>query len=244
MFTFKNIIMLLLPLFIIVACSSNNNGDHDKTIMETTPEIQMPVRGTWELVNSPGHDRYEFDMVALDDSSLRRMNISRTRHFISRVNVENFYGWSKPVYAPIDGKIIKASDGWKDRKQLNMIKDIFSMFISNNRLDPADIRPVAGNYVIMEKNGYYLFLAHLQEGSIQVSEGDTVYTGEMIGRVGNSGLSLYPHLHIQFFDQIDDFSKATAPPFRIARFKQRTGEDWKLVKNSEFKKGEIIKFNY
>ena len=39
--------------------------------------------------------------------------------------------------------------------------------------------------------------AHMDFGSLQVSEGQTVSVGEVIGRVGNSGASTGPHLHFE-----------------------------------------------
>jgi murein DD-endopeptidase MepM/ murein hydrolase activator NlpD len=40
-------------------------------------------------------------------------------------------------------------------------------------------------------------MGHFKHGSIIVTEGQTVETGQPIAQVGNSGMSLEPHLHIQ-----------------------------------------------
>ena len=39
-------------------------------------------------------------------------------------------------------------------------------------------------------------LAHMKQFSVLVSAGDTVTAGEPLGRVGNSGNTSEPHLHI------------------------------------------------
>jgi murein DD-endopeptidase MepM/ murein hydrolase activator NlpD len=39
-------------------------------------------------------------------------------------------------------------------------------------------------------------LAHLQPGSVAVSVGDRVSAGQLVGKVGNSGNTMWPHLHI------------------------------------------------
>ncbi|WP_238544906.1 M23 family metallopeptidase [Geomicrobium sp. JCM 19039] len=41
---------------------------------------------------------------------------------------------------------------------------------------------------------------HFQTGSIQVSADQRVNQGELIGRVGHSGISFAPHLHFQLMD--------------------------------------------
>ncbi|HEU4582729.1 MAG TPA: M23 family metallopeptidase [Polyangiaceae bacterium] len=43
----------------------------------------------------------------------------------------------------------------------------------------------------------YVLLAHLQAGSVEVSEGDRVQVGQRIARCGNSGNTSAPHLHLQ-----------------------------------------------
>lgn len=59
----------------------------------------------------------------------------------------------------------------------------------------------AGNYIIIEcEDNVYAALVHLQTGSIQVSVGQSIKKGEVIGRVGHSGNSFAPHLHFQLMD--------------------------------------------
>jgi murein DD-endopeptidase MepM/ murein hydrolase activator NlpD len=53
-----------------------------------------------------------------------------------------------------------------------------------------------GRYVLLEhQNGYTTFYGHLQSISVELQ--DTVRSGSMIGRVGNTGLSTGPHLHFE-----------------------------------------------
>jgi len=55
---------------------------------------------------------------------------------------------------------------------------------------------VAGNHVVIACRDVKVLLAHLQHGSIAVTLGELVQEGQVIGRVGNSGNSTQPHLHI------------------------------------------------
>lgn len=55
-----------------------------------------------------------------------------------------------------------------------------------------------GNYVVLqcENEEAILYIVHMQQGSIPVNECDVVQVGEEIGKVGNSGNTTEPDLHI------------------------------------------------
>ncbi len=55
-----------------------------------------------------------------------------------------------------------------------------------------------GNHVIIDHgSGYQTLYGHMIEGSIQVSPGQEVKEGDVIGYVGSSGNSSGPHLHFE-----------------------------------------------
>lgn len=54
----------------------------------------------------------------------------------------------------------------------------------------------AGNHVILDCGEFVVLLAHLRQGSVQVTVGQTVGKAQVIGQVGNSGNTSEPHLHI------------------------------------------------
>ncbi|MDR2177528.1 MAG: M23 family metallopeptidase [Treponema sp.] len=71
-----------------------------------------------------------------------------------------------------------------------------------------DFEPAGfGNYVIIKhKHGYYTRYAHMQKVSVRL--GQRVQQGEVIGFVGNTGLSTGPHLHYEVHigsDVVDPF---------------------------------------
>ncbi len=50
-----------------------------------------------------------------------------------------------------------------------------------------------GNLVVVENNGYQVYLAHLE--TVAVSEGQLLQHGDSVGEVGSTGNSTGPHLH-------------------------------------------------
>jgi hypothetical protein len=124
--------------------------------------------------------RYAVDIVKLDRLGFRARGLAPralTKYFV----------FGDTVYSPITGTVVKAFDG-------------------NLDMEPPreDRRNPAGNYVMVKHtpSGALVLLAHLQQSSVLVKEGDSVSEGDPIARVGNSGISTEPHLHISC--EIDD----------------------------------------
>ena len=57
----------------------------------------------------------------------------------------------------------------------------------------------------------FVFLCHLQPGSLLVKAGDRVAAGQPLGRVGNSGNTSEPHVHVHLQDSPDDFMGEGVP---------------------------------
>ncbi len=55
-----------------------------------------------------------------------------------------------------------------------------------------------GNYVkIKHNNGYYTLYAHMAYNSVKVKEGQNVTKGQVLGYMGNTGMSYGGHLHFE-----------------------------------------------
>lgn len=63
-----------------------------------------------------------------------------------------------------------------------------------------DWENLRGNHVILDCGDLQVELAHFQQGHVAVEVGDRVSVGDPLGKVGNSGNTTEPHLHIHAFD--------------------------------------------
>jgi hypothetical protein len=90
--------------------------------------------------------------------------------------LEDYFIYGEPLYAPCSGVVARVENSLPDHG--------------------PDHAPPAGNFVLLECGGAQVLLAHLMLGSVAVGAGETVLEGQPIGRVGSSGRSTEPHLHL------------------------------------------------
>lgn len=211
-------------------------------VLAEVPMLSPPVEGVWRVINSPGHARFAYDLAAIDTDTRSTLSKSRLAHIFGQVNVKDFYSWGRPVNSPVAGTVIKVSDGVPDRESLNLVHDLVRMFTARPGLTPDDIRPLAGNYIIIHARDFYIFVAHLRSNSIRVQAGDEVARGQALGEVGNCGFTLEPHLHFQLMDQVDDLLTASALPFDIDSFEVMSDGFWYASSKRSLPKGKIVRF--
>lgn len=99
--------------------------------------------------------------------------------------LSDWHCYNMPVLAAQGGVVIFTKDGIPDNQ-------------TPWELDyETDIHNATGNVVYVEHaDGTIGTYCHLVPHSIEVAEGDTVVTGQALGRLGNSGNSFAPHLHM------------------------------------------------
>ena len=99
--------------------------------------------------------------------------------------LDDYYCYGLPVVAPASGLVFAAHDGEPE------------VTIGEPRWGLAGLGNHVGIEVAPEE---YLFIGHLQPGSVAVGVGDRVTAGQPLGRVGNSGNSSEPHVHLHLQD--------------------------------------------
>jgi hypothetical protein len=204
--------------------------------------VEFPLRGEWTAVNTPAYripshgtdkfgQRYAFDFIRRSWKPMRYLSSKNVLyHVFSRVSVKDCFGWSQPVYSPFEGEIVSVRDGWPDIMGLNSLRDSFNLLYRTPRFSVDDVRPVAGNHVIIHSERFSALLAHLRNGSVKVTEGQHVKIGDQIGEVGNSGNTTGPHLHFQLMNG-DNPLTATGVPCRFRSYESYRHRSWETVTN-------------
>ena len=144
------------------------NGGSDPSI--NTHQLSLdPTRRRLQPWRGNG---YAVDLVALNSFGVRANGILPS-------DPARYEIFGAKVLAPCAGVVFTAVDGHADM-----------------RVPIRDATAMAGNHIILVCGAYHVILAHLQRHSLTIQSGDSVYIGQSIARVGNSGLTDEPHLHI------------------------------------------------
>jgi Peptidase family M23 len=126
--------------------------------------------------------RFAIDWMRLDDAG-------RLVHG-DPADVHNYSCYGVDLLAVADGTVVQVLDALGDQPP-GKLPDPKTMTVEN----------VLGNHVILDLGaGVYAFYAHMEKGSIRVTEGQHVKRGEVLGKLGNSGNTSAPHLHFHLME--------------------------------------------
>jgi hypothetical protein len=181
------------------------------------PRLGPPLRGgPWVALYDPwmprGHRRASFEIggrlviparFAIDFVRLDPQG------GLGRPPADDFSGWfgfGEDVLAVADGRVAAARDGRPD------------VLTRTRPVTPAD-DDVAGNYVLLAlAGGGVACYEHLQRGSLRVAAGDEVRRGQVLARLGRSGVnSTGPHLHFHLSDAASTLD-AQGRPYALESF--------------------------
>jgi hypothetical protein len=120
---------------------------------------------------------YRAQSYAVDIVKLNRFGL-RARGLWPR-ELGSYEIFGAPVLSPCEGRVLRVEDRLPDQVPPRF-----------DRANPA------GNFVYLECSEAGVLLAHLMQASIRVAPGEHVRSGQLLARVGNSGYSTEPHLHL------------------------------------------------
>jgi hypothetical protein len=157
--------------------------------------LTAPFRGDWVVFN--GGRSTVLNQNYAHNSQRDALDIERVVNGQERTgnegNLKSYPSWGETVYAPADGKIVKAVNDLED-----------------NAVGQIDQENPAGNCAVIDiGQGRFVEMTHLQQGSVLSRVGDVVRAGQPIAKCGNSGLAGHPMLHIQAQNQPDMFAPGT-----------------------------------
>ena len=149
----------------------------------STVDVAPPLRGEAYYVAHGGgtppinyhgaastSQRYALDITQLGEWGVRADGLTP-----ERLPAYDIYG--DTLHSPVTGTVVQAVDSLRDARW-------------------PEGQPAAGNHVWLRRDGVYVLLAHLRRGSVRVETGERVTAGEPIARVGNTGNTTEPHLHM------------------------------------------------
>ncbi len=142
--------------------------------------FSLPVLGTWRISQAydgaythKGLWRHGLDFVIEYDGK---------QYTGDGLELTDYHCFAKPVVAVADAEVVAVCND-----------------VADNAVKQVDEEHNWGNYVLLKhSDSLYSIVAHLKKGSVRCAVGDRVRCGDCVGLCGNSGLSPYPHLHMQF----------------------------------------------
>ncbi len=157
-----------------------------------------------------GFSQYCYDFAAVD----AQRNIAKPGSKKKRNS--DYFMFGKPAYAVADGVVSGTITGFPDN-------------------EPGAFSGDANTITIRHK-GFLSFYAHIKDKGILVREGQKVRKGDLLGYVGNSGMSTESHLH--FCINADNADDITIPfQFVPAAIEKKDG---KTIRSSDFYKEDDV----
>lgn len=147
-------------------------------------DLQFPLEGGAFVVGHGGsrvgvnyHNAHPVQRYALDISGLNAVGLRAWS--LGPAPLDRYAVWGQTLHSPCDAVV------------RSVVVDL-----PDHQPPKGDPDNPAGNHVELQVGDIRICLAHMQRGSVLVKKGDRVRAGDPLGKVGKSGNTTEPHLHI------------------------------------------------
>lgn len=197
---------LLLLVFLQMGCSdeksavglnlASRGGDTGESDRSECEDFSGYLNLSWPVVGADGQDWVVVNYVDADRGEgmadyaggLDELAKTYDGHRGVDISVSSFREMDAgvSVVAAVSGVVEYVIDGFEDRHTECVDYD-------------------ANIVGVRHSSGHLLHYVHLKTGSVTVSVGEEVTTGDVLGQVGSSGCSTHPHLHLEITDSTGDW---------------------------------------
>ncbi len=177
---------LKIALLILLSISAAFSEDEFAQV-RAKGDYSVPFRsGIWfvgqggDTLNVNAHmgvpeQEYGIDIVRTESRSLTKGEGKLTT---------DYFSFGETVISPCEGIVVDCHSESKD-----------------NGIGESDTKNVYGNYVLIKVlENEYVVLAHFKQKSLRIKTGDVLKSGDILGLVGNSGNTTFPHIHMHIQD--------------------------------------------
>jgi hypothetical protein len=184
-------------------------GDH----VAAPVELPLPVRGEWLVSQGNFGDESHFGIAgsfSFDLGRLRNGELFDSKKVRERKEAgppssapsprdpttSDFFTYDEPVHAPAAARVVRVVD--------DVAENDATVADHAPLADPKVARAPLGNHVVLELGKEsFLLLAHLRAGTVKVRPDESVQRGAELARIGQSGVSYAPHLHLTAWRSLD-----------------------------------------
>lgn len=203
----QEVIIIAITVTILFFLLSYQPKPKDENVTGPSVELSFPLKNGTYVVSASGYIPATLSSHSVHNMGAQKyaVDIIKSRDFSELLKsffssgLSSYAIYGDDLYSPCRG-IVEKTNG------------------ENNGGDLPDLIPpqkdlvnMNGNYLIISCKGVRVFMAHMMKGSIKVKEGQSVTENDIIGKVGNSGNTDGPHLHISAVIQKSDDLKDAEP---------------------------------
>ncbi len=176
-------LLILLGVMVFTSCSwlNSNSQAQTQTRLKLAQPIQCSLGKDCYILRyvdrDPGPESVDVGCGRLTDDEHSGTDFGIADEWLMKQGV--------PVLASAPGRVLRVRDGVEDK-------------LIRSEADLAAIEGInCGNGIVIDHGqGWETQYCHLHKGTIAVKSGTKVTTGTVLGMVGSSGESSFPHVHL------------------------------------------------